>query len=97
MHHSIVVSFPGNIPALIRLNYSIEMVENVQTIHCAVDEAQVPVWLHFRKFSMKSLRDKNFYTQIFSELNNSRNLSTSLFIDKAYQDIMAAEKFEVVS
>ena len=96
MANSIIISYPGETPVPIRLSYSIEMAENVQTINCCVDEKHFPIWLQLRKFALLSLKDKNNYTPLFNEVNNSKNMATSLFIDLAYTDIKHAEKFKVL-
>jgi hypothetical protein len=95
MSNSILISYPGETPDGIKLVYSIEQSENLQTINCMVDEKHFPFWLQMRKFSLLSLKDKNSYTPLFNEVNNSKNVATSLFIDMAYKLIMAAEKMVV--
>ena len=80
----------------IALTYSVETVENLQTIICSVDEKQSPNWLQLRKFEMLSLKEKKGYVPLFSEINNSKNMATTMFIDKAYTDIMLAEKCKVI-
>ena len=37
-------------------------------------------------------KEKTKYMPLFNEINNGKNMATVLFIDKAYTDIMAAEK-----
>ncbi len=95
MSHSIVISYPGDAPVDIKVSYKIEVAENVQTIACCVEEKHFPLWLQLKKFDLLSIKDKNRYTPLFNEVNNSRNMATSLFIDMAYTDIMQAERFEI--
>jgi hypothetical protein len=97
MNRSITVSCIDNVPAQIQLTYTIQTVENVQTILCSVEEKHFPAWLQLRKFEMLSVKEKHGYVQLFNEVNNSRNMATSLFIDQAYTDIMTAEKLKMVA
>ncbi len=97
MNRSISIDCRGNVPGQLRLVYRIETVENVQTISCSVDEKSFPVWLQLRKFEMLSLKEKQGYTLLFNELNNSKNMATSLFIDQVYSTIMLAEKMKVLN
>ena len=97
MNRSISIDCLGNIPGQLRLIYSIDIIENVQTISCCVDEKNFPAWLQLRKFEMLSLKEKLGYTLLFNELNNSKNMATSLFIDQVYSTIMLAEKMKVLN
>ncbi len=97
MSRSITVSYPGDLQVQIQLTYSIETVENLQTINCSVDGKYFPIWLQLRKFEMQSLKDRNGYIPLFNEVNNSKNMATSLFIDQAYSDIMLSEKLKIIS
>jgi len=93
---SINVSYVfGDGPVEIPLTYAINMAGDVQTIVCSVSGNRFPNWLQLRKFEMSSLKEKNFYTPLYSEINNNKNMDTGLFIDKVYTDIMHAEKFKV--
>lgn len=96
MGRSVTVFCSGDIPLQIRITYSIETVENLQTIACSVADTKFPAWLQLRKFEMLSIREKNGYVPLFNEVNNSKNMATSLFIDQAYADIMTAEKLKVI-
>lgn len=96
MNKYITVSHSGGDTAFeIQLQYTIETVGAVQTITCSVEGKQLPIWLQLRKFKMMSLNENNSYIPLHNESNNDKNLDTSLFIDKAYTDIMRAEKYKV--
>jgi len=95
MSRSITINCSDNVPAQIQLLYSIETLENLQTISCSVNEKHFPIWLQLRKFEMQSLKEKSGYTPLYNEVNNSKNMATSLFIDQVYTDIMLAEKLVV--
>jgi len=92
MSHSITIPGPDSSPTPITLSYSIELAENIQTINCSVTEKYSPAWLQLRKFNLLSRKEKNTYVPLFNEINSSRNMATSLFIDSAYVNIMHAEK-----
>ena len=96
MSKSITVSSPGDVSIPILLSYSIETSENLQTIFCCISGAQFPTWLQIKKFELLSIKEKNGYTPLFNEINNSKNMATSLFIDKVYGDIMTAEKCKIL-
>ena len=94
--NSINVSYLlGDGPVEIPLTYVINMAGDVQTIVCSVSGNRFPNWLQLRKFEMSSLKEKNVYVPLYSEINNNKNMETGLFIDKVYADIMLAEKFKV--
>jgi hypothetical protein len=93
----IAVTTPENAPPEIHLSYVIEYLDDVQTINCSVEEASYPIWLQLRKFTLQSRGDKSGYVPLFIEINNSKNMATALFIDKAYTEIMRAEKFRVLA
>lgn len=96
MNKQITVShFGGNTNVQVQLQYTIDMLGNVQIITCTVEGKQLPIWLQLRKFKMMSLNENNSYVPLLNEGNNDKNLDTSLFIDKAYTDIMQAENFKV--
>lgn len=97
MTKTITVLSTGDLPVQIHLSYSIKVVENVHTISCAVDEKHFPIWLQLRKFDMLSLKQKKGFLPLFNEVNNSRNMATSLFIDMVYTKIMSAEKMDVLA
>jgi hypothetical protein len=96
MTKNITVSHLGDDASVqIQLQYTIEVLGNVQTITCSVEGKQLPVWLQLRKFKMMSLNENNSYVPLHNEGNNDKNLDTTLFIDKVYTDIMRAENFKV--
>jgi hypothetical protein len=94
---TITVLSAGDLPVQIHLSYSIKVIENVHTISCIVDEKHFPIWLQLRKFDMLSLKQKNGFLPLFNEVNDSRNMATSLFIDTVYTKIMHAEKMRVLA
>jgi hypothetical protein len=97
MSKFITVSAPTDTTLPIQLAYSIAVVANIQTISCSISEPHHPQWLQMRKFDLLSMKEKNGYVPLFNELNSSKNMATSLFIDQVYSDIMLAEKFRVLS
>jgi hypothetical protein len=96
MHHTIAITYPSDAQAPLTLGYSMELVDDVHTISCSVDGKQFPIWLQLKKFQMSSLKQKNRYLPLFSEVNSSKNIDTSLFIDLVYNRIMQAENFKLV-
>jgi len=94
MNNSVTVDYPLGSDNQIMVVYAIEQVEDLQTIKCSVEGKGVPLWLQLRKFNVSSVKKLGSYTALFSEINNSRNLDTSLFIDLVYSSIMKAEHFK---
>lgn len=92
MNNSIVVAYPLNSANQVTVDYSVEQAENVHIINCSVHGAQCPLWLQLRKFSITSIEKQGSFTTLFSEVNNSKNLDTTLFIDMVYAGIMQAER-----
>jgi hypothetical protein len=97
MTKSITIHDTGSTPADVHISYDIAYLGNEQMITCNVNEAHYPLWLQLRKFTLLSLNDKKGFVPIFIEVNNSKNMATTLFIDKVYEEIMHAEKFKVLS
>jgi hypothetical protein len=95
MSRNITINCSENTPSQIQLVYTIETLENLQTITCSVNEKRFPIWLQLRKFEMQSLKEKSGYTPLYNEVNNSKNMATALFIDQVYTDIMLAEKLVI--
>ena len=80
------------------VSYKIEANADIQTISCTVNPGSfnVPTWLQLRKFELKSiLSDEGDYSPLFNDNENIKNINAVLFIDKAYNDIMAKEKFKM--
>jgi hypothetical protein len=98
MSKSISISFGfGDAIFQIGLKYAIQVQENTQTISCSVEGLQLPLWLQLRKFEVSSLNEQNVFVPLYNEVNNGKNMATVLFIDKAYFDIMRAEKLQVAT
>ena len=95
MHHTISIAYPSPTVPSISVNYSIEQAEELQTITCVVTDTQVPLWLQLRKFNLLSMRQNGSYVQLFNEANESKNMDTTLFIEKVYAGIMSAERLKV--
>ncbi len=92
MNSSVMVHYPSASDDQIEVRYSIEQSNNLQTISCSVEVGgHFPVWLQLRKFSISSIKKYGNYTTLFNEINNSRNMDTSLFIDLVYSSIMKLE------
>ncbi len=92
MISSVLVAYPPESDHKIEVLYTIDYAGDVQTINCSVDGKGRPQWLQLRKFSMSSLREHGALVPLYSELNNSRNMDTMLFIDTVYSDIMKLER-----
>ncbi len=98
MANSITIQFLNNDTDIqIPVTYTMESTGNMHTIVCSVVNKTNPQWLQIRKFDLMSVKEKNVYVPMFNEKNNEKNQATSLFIDKAYIDIMKAEKLAVKS
>ncbi|HXS36935.1 MAG TPA: hypothetical protein VN721_09550 [Flavipsychrobacter sp.] len=97
MSKLITVFSQGDVPTAIQLSYTIETTENIQTIFCSIDAQDHPFWLQVRKFELLSQKDQHGYIPLFNEINSSRNMATTLFIDKVYCDIMLAEKLKILT
>jgi hypothetical protein len=97
MTSSITIAAGGDHATSLRVAYDITLAGDVQMINCSIEEAAYPAWLQVRKFVLQSYKEGNSYVPIFIEINSSRNLDTTLFIDKAYTDIMHAENFDVIA
>ena len=91
MNNSVTIQYPSPKSEPIEVHYTVEQSQDLQTINCSIDRRGLPVWLQLRKFSISSIRKQGIYTALFSEINNSRNMDTSLFIDLVYRSIMQRE------
>ncbi|RYZ47990.1 MAG: hypothetical protein EOP49_19805 [Sphingobacteriales bacterium] len=81
-----------NIP----LTYAIERVADIQTVTCTVDSGfAIPAWLQMRKFFISAQLIKGKYMTLYNEKNEEKNLDCSLFIDKAYNEIMQQENLRI--
>lgn len=94
MTNSIMVEYDSDGIHNVNVHYSFERMDNLQTINCSVNGKNVPIWLQLRKFSISFIEDKGLFTTLFSEINSSRNLHTTLFIDLVYSRIMKQERFK---
>jgi hypothetical protein len=96
MAKSITVAYSlGDTDFQIPLSYVMQTLDKVQTITCTVQGASMPLWLQLRKFDVISLNDRSGCVPLFNEVNNSKNLDTILFIDKAHNEIMGEEKLKL--
>ena len=93
MNNSVTIDYPIGSNSQIMVSYAIEVAEGIQTINCSIQNKTSPFWLQLRKFSVSSVEKLGNYTALFNEINNSKNLDTSLFIDLVYSSIMKAEHF----
>lgn len=91
MSNFIMITYPSDSAAQIKVFYAVEQTQGMHMISCSVEE-RIPLWLQLRKFNLFSLRERNNYVPLFNELNNSRNMDTSLFIDLVYSTIMKLER-----
>jgi len=83
-------------PHEIGLDYLVNKGERTITVDCTVDNASVvPPWLQLKKFDVTAQRGNGSYTVMYNERNDSKNVDCSLFILKAYVEIMRREKIKV--
>lgn len=94
MNSSVMIHYPSASDDQIEVRYTIEQLNDLQTINCSVEGERFPVWLQLRKFSISSTKKYGNYVTLFNEVNNSRNMDTSLFIDMVYSSIMKLENFK---
>ena len=91
MDNSVIITYPADKADQVKVHYSIEQTNDLQTISCSVEGAFYPRWLQLRKFSIVSLMERGSYTTLYNEINNSKNMDTALFIDLVYSSIMQQE------
>jgi len=94
MISSVMIHYPAASEDQIEVRYTIEQSNDRQTIHCSVEGGRFPVWLQLRKFSISSTKKNGNFTTLFNEVNSSRNMDTSLFIDVVYSSIMKLENYK---
>jgi len=75
------------------LSYSVTLEDNIQTIICKIVPklSLTPIWMSIGEFTLRSMIIGKTYTPLYSD-NNSKNLNTASFIDKAYLAIMKKER-----
>ncbi len=95
MDQSIIIAYPDVNTLQIKVCYTIDTINDLQTINCNIDLRQYPLWLQLRKFSISSRILKGSYMPLYNEVNNSKNMDTTLFIDLVYSGIMRLEGFNV--
>lgn len=98
MRKEIDIQFSVNdIGETVPVSYTVEMNDDVQTINCMVNTGSfhVPTWLQIKRFELKSIYSDGCYAPLFTDNENIKNMHAALFIDKAYTDIMAKEKFKM--
>ncbi len=95
MAHYVTIAYPQAESTPIRVDYSVDLSENIHTINCALADSRVPVWLQLRKFCFSSSKKSGGYVQMFTEVNYSKNMDTSLFLDLVYSSIMSAERLKM--
>lgn len=93
MNKEIAIAYPADSHEMIRIVYSIDQMEDIQTIQCNVSTGGLPLWLQLRKFSICSRETHGLYTRLYSDDTN-KNIDTTLFIDTVYSSIMDHELFE---
>jgi len=89
----------NNIQETITVTYTVEMDDDIQSIHCVVNKGNfhVPGWLQIKRFELKSVYSDGYYSPLFTDNENIKNINAALFIDKAYADIMKKEKFPLLA
>jgi hypothetical protein len=96
MEKNISVVFPMNgTTESIVITYNISMTGNIQTIACCIGKSEHRNWLQLNKFDLQSQFTDGIYVALYNESLQQKNIATSLFIDQAYNDIMAREKMKV--
>jgi len=93
MNNTVTVAYPVGSDTQIEVHYAIELTDDIQTISCQIEGKIFPNWLQLRKFTMSSVHELGDYIPLFNELNNSKNMDTTLFIDMVYTSIMNTEHF----
>lgn len=94
MSNSISILYPSGSELPLKIDYAIELADSLQTISCNVDCDRYPLWLQLRSFSLLSVKERGAYTLLFNEVNESKNLDTSLFIDLVCTSIMKNERMK---
>lgn len=81
------------------VSYHIEMVSDVQVISCKIKQVTFNTlhWLQLRNFELKSAPSPQGYVPLFSDNGNIKNVDAVMFIDQAYAEIMAKEKFKIMA
>ena len=93
MSNTVTVAYPTDNGTSLNINYAIEQTDDVQTISCSVEGSTFPIWLQLRKFTLSSLQERDGYIALYNEINDSKNMDTTLFIDLVYSRIMTTEHF----
>jgi len=93
MNNSVIIDYPSGSSTPITVLYTIAQTAELQTISCSVD-SKSPLWLQLRNFTLSSVHELGFYVPLFNEVNSSKNMDTSLFIDLVYTSIMKTERFK---
>lgn len=80
----------------VQIPVSYELLEDgdIYTISCLINqktEYKIPLWLRPFKFEIKFSYANNVCETLYIDYDNVANLDSSLFIDKANKDIIAAE------
>jgi hypothetical protein len=78
----------------IPLLYNKEDEDNIQVLTCRVNMPypQIPSWLHPHKFQLRALYDGNTYMPLMNETSGNYTLDAALFMEKAQEEILTAEK-----
>jgi hypothetical protein len=96
MESTISVQFQiNNQETPITIKYLLCMEDNVQTIKCMVDRSEHRNWLQLTRFELRSQFMDGLYVALFDESAQHKNMATTLFLDKAYRDIMHREKLPI--
>ena len=99
MNKRITIAFDVNKQAnIIELSYDMIMDENVHTIYCEVtgEFKDIPNWLRLRRFELRSLISGDEYTPLFADNGERRSITAEQFIDKAYEEIMHREAYQLM-
>ncbi|HYD21246.1 MAG TPA: hypothetical protein VEB40_07225 [Flavipsychrobacter sp.] len=91
---SVVFALNGSDESVV-ITYNISMTGDIQTIACTIGKSEHRNWLQLNKFELRSQCSGGVYAALFNESLQQKNIATSLFIDQAYNDIMAREKMKV--
>jgi hypothetical protein len=100
MEKEITVLFKlNNLHEEVLVSYHIDTVNDIQVITCKIKQVTFNTlhWLQLRNFELKSAQSGKGYIPLFSDNPGIKNRNASMFIDKAYTDIMAKEHFEILA
>jgi hypothetical protein len=96
MKKEIFVRFSLEDTEEIKISYKITETKKMHHIECTVENTpQENSWLQMHKFNFSSLISKGKYDLLFDDLKFNKNLSTILFIDQVYLEIMNKNSLKI--